>query len=209
MVNGNGSETDAVRVSTQLPIGLVTIEGDGEGGLVVEIEIAGTIVIPVSARACRIGTDDGSVQLVANPLTARQTEILGMLERPNKEIAIALNITAQTVKNQVTVILAALDVRNRTQALATAIELGWISPKERAARVESEPGERPTENPRDFLLRMMAGGPLNPETSDIYRLAAAVNISRGALKTARQRLGIVATHIGGHTWEWTMPEGQA
>jgi DNA-binding NarL/FixJ family response regulator len=44
----------------------------------------------------------------------------------NKEIASALRISHQTVKNHMTSILKKLNVQDRTQAAVTALRYGWV-----------------------------------------------------------------------------------
>lgn len=62
------------------------------------------------------------------PLSARELEILrcvanGML---NKQIAMELGISQQTVKNHMTSILRKLNVADRTQAVIVALRRGWV-----------------------------------------------------------------------------------
>jgi DNA-binding NarL/FixJ family response regulator len=62
------------------------------------------------------------------PLSKREMEVLGELTKgmSNKEIAISLGISHQTVKNHVTSILRKLDVDDRTQATLYALRRGWV-----------------------------------------------------------------------------------
>ncbi len=62
------------------------------------------------------------------PLSPREMEILQFVTRgkSNKEIAQALGISHQTVKNHMTSILKKLDVRDRTQAAVFALRRGWV-----------------------------------------------------------------------------------
>lgn len=62
------------------------------------------------------------------PLSAREMEILQQIARglSNKEIARALGISRQTVKNHMTSILRKLSVNDRTQAALYALRHGWI-----------------------------------------------------------------------------------
>lgn len=62
------------------------------------------------------------------PLSPREMEILEMVTRgaSNKEIALQLNISQQTVKNHMTAILRKLHVDDRTQAAVYALRHGWV-----------------------------------------------------------------------------------
>ena len=61
-------------------------------------------------------------------LTAREMEILGCIAKgqSNKEIALTLFISDQTVKNHITNILRKLNANDRTQAVMLALRQGWI-----------------------------------------------------------------------------------
>jgi len=61
-------------------------------------------------------------------LTARETEILGLLTRgrSNKEISTALFISEDTVKSHLKSLFAKLDVQDRTEAAITAIRCGIV-----------------------------------------------------------------------------------
>jgi DNA-binding NarL/FixJ family response regulator len=62
------------------------------------------------------------------PLSPREMEILEYVThgRSNKEIAYALGISHQTVKNHMTAILRKLQVEDRTQAAVYALSRGWV-----------------------------------------------------------------------------------
>ena len=62
------------------------------------------------------------------PLSAREMEVLNHVTEglSNKEIAHALGISHQTVKNHVTAILRKLGVEDRTQAAIYALRRGWV-----------------------------------------------------------------------------------
>lgn len=63
-----------------------------------------------------------------HPLSSREMEVLESvtLGMSNKEIAKALGISHQTVKNHVTAILRKLGVEDRTQAAVYALRRGWV-----------------------------------------------------------------------------------
>ena len=62
------------------------------------------------------------------PLSSREMEVLSYVTRgmSNKEIALLLGISQQTVKNHVTSVLRKLGVEDRTQAAIFAISRGWV-----------------------------------------------------------------------------------
>lgn len=62
------------------------------------------------------------------PLSPREMEILQFVTNglSNKEIAMKLRISQQTVKNHMTSILKKLNVEDRTQAAVNAIRRGWV-----------------------------------------------------------------------------------
>jgi len=64
-----------------------------------------------------------------SPLTVRETEILNYIAQGylNKQIAIKLGISEQTIKNHVTSILRKLNANARTEAVVVAIKQGLIS----------------------------------------------------------------------------------
>ncbi len=73
------------------------------------------------------GTTDYPEEMFV-PLSTREMEILQQIARglSNKEIARALGISRQTVKNHMTSILRKLAVNDRTQAALYALRHGWI-----------------------------------------------------------------------------------
>ena len=66
------------------------------------------------------------------PLSPREVEILDNIAQgmTNKQVAYALSISEQTVKNHMSSILRKLSVNDRTQAVVYAMRQGWIRMRE-------------------------------------------------------------------------------
>ncbi|MEU3843664.1 response regulator transcription factor [Streptomyces sp. NPDC028635] len=66
--------------------------------------------------------------LADNPLTSRETDVLRLVAAGAEatEIAAELYLSAGTVRNYLTGIVAKLNARNRTDAVRIASEAGWI-----------------------------------------------------------------------------------
>ncbi|MEJ5913145.1 response regulator transcription factor [Pseudokineococcus sp. 1T1Z-3] len=64
----------------------------------------------------------------ACPLTDRQLDVLraGAHGQPLSEVAAALHLAPGTVKNYVSAVLTVLGVRNRAEAVAMAVDRGWL-----------------------------------------------------------------------------------
>jgi DNA-binding NarL/FixJ family response regulator len=65
----------------------------------------------------------------ASPLSPRQLDIIRLVAKgmSNEEIARALEISQQTVKNHMTAAMRSLGVRRRGQAVVAATKAGWVS----------------------------------------------------------------------------------
>lgn len=63
----------------------------------------------------------------SNPLTERESEVLGLVAegKTTKEIAKELFLSPGTVRNYISTILDKLDVSNRIEAIARFKEKGW------------------------------------------------------------------------------------
>jgi len=71
-----------------------------------------------------------SASSIANPLTPRETEVLGHLAsgKTNRQIAQELHLSLSTVKRHLERIISKLEVSDRTQAAVRAIELRLMPP---------------------------------------------------------------------------------
>jgi LuxR family maltose regulon positive regulatory protein len=69
-----------------------------------------------------------SLQLLFEPLSSREIEVLKLIEAglSNQEIGSKLFISMGTVKRHISNIYSKLDVKNRTQAIARGKELGFF-----------------------------------------------------------------------------------
>ncbi len=86
-------------------------------------EVAGQVLATFRQMAM-----DEDAQSIYSPLSPRELEVLELVAagRTNKEIAVRLDISNQTVKNHISSILRKLAVNDRTQAVVYAMRRGWI-----------------------------------------------------------------------------------
>jgi DNA-binding NarL/FixJ family response regulator len=72
--------------------------------------------------------EEQEVEPLYIPLSSREVQVLDYIAKgnSNKEIARAMNISDQTVKNHITSIMRKLAVNDRTQAVVYAMRQGWI-----------------------------------------------------------------------------------
>ena len=78
--------------------------------------------------AFRQMTADTNSEHIYSPMSPREIEVLELVAagQTNKEIAVRLEISNQTVKNHISSILRKLAVNDRTQAVVFALQRGWI-----------------------------------------------------------------------------------
>ncbi|WP_030767984.1 MULTISPECIES: response regulator [unclassified Streptomyces] len=91
-----------------------------------------TLLFPAAVRAlaAEYGNRQARKVLERAALTEREEAVLRLMARglTNVEIATELIIGTETVKSHVSAILAKLGARDRTQAVITAYESGFVSP---------------------------------------------------------------------------------
>ena len=120
---------------------------DGEDRLLAELstrpDLVGRIVAEVRTSLALDAPPE-------NPLTGRELEVLELVAigLRNREIAIRLDLSEQTVKNHLSTILHKLGAPNRTRAVLYAVRQGWL---ELPDLPEAEPWWAPT-------LTVVSGG---------------------------------------------------
>ncbi len=74
-------------------------------------------------------SDNKEINRVSSPLGQRETEVISHVARgcSNKEIAVRLGISQQTVKSHLASVMSKLDARDRAEAAVTALKSGLIS----------------------------------------------------------------------------------
>ena len=82
-----------------------------------------------SSHESRGAGADNVASSVESPLTSRETAVLRQMAegKSSKQIAHALQISPQTVKNHISHIFSKLDVTDRTSAVLLALRRGWIN----------------------------------------------------------------------------------
>ncbi len=104
----------------------------GLGGERVDLAKLGLELRQVASRVLKefreLAVYGAEAQPIFAPLSPREVEILDNIAQgmTNKQVAYALGISEQTVKNHMSSILRKLSVNDRTQAVVYAMRQGWI-----------------------------------------------------------------------------------
>jgi DNA-binding NarL/FixJ family response regulator len=103
-----------------------SIRATSKGESILDPSVAAKVVQEFSRVSSMVPAT--SSEVLPEPLSEREIELLRLIASglSNKEIAESLFITEGTVKNHVTHILGKLNVRDRTQAVLKAKEIGLI-----------------------------------------------------------------------------------
>jgi NarL family two-component system response regulator YdfI len=90
--------------------------------------IASPAVMPIPHKPTQLGASQDEIN-ISEPLTEREVEVLQCLAQgyTNKEAAIHLGISTQTIKFHVSSIFSKLGVSNRTEAVSVGVRLGWVT----------------------------------------------------------------------------------
>lgn len=90
-----------------------------------------SLLFPAAIRALAARREAGRAVPGIDRLTSREADVLRLMTRglSNGEIAGELVISMETVKTHVGNVLAKLEARDRTQAVITAYESGFVAPR--------------------------------------------------------------------------------
>ena len=141
----DGDEALAAAMDHQPDVLLTDIEMPGRSGLDVAAELARrgsptrVVIVTTFARSGYLRRVHGGQRVIApelavaawdgdDPLTDRERDVLRSAAdgSPNAEIAARLHLAEGTVRNYLSSAIAKVGARNRTEAVATARERGWL-----------------------------------------------------------------------------------
>ena len=104
----------------------ISLVRDGDGAPAYSV----AQILDIDERKCReLGADRlRSRHPASGSLSPREREVLGLLAhgKTSAEVGVELGVAEETVQTHVRRSMAKLDARSRTQAVASAIRLGWL-----------------------------------------------------------------------------------
>jgi len=118
---------DGSAVWTHLSVSVIRAEDGSPAYSVAQI-------VDIDERKRRELDGTGAVR-GSGQLSPREREVLSLLAegRTSAEVSVALGVSEETVQTHVRRAMSKLEARSRTQAVASAIRLGWLDGAERAA----------------------------------------------------------------------------
>jgi DNA-binding NarL/FixJ family response regulator len=98
------------------------VKATAAGGMVLSPDIAAKVVAHMTSGA------PAAAQPAIEPLSERERDVLRLAAQglTNKAIGVTLNISDRTVQGHLASIYGKLEVGSRTEAVTTALRLGWI-----------------------------------------------------------------------------------
>ncbi|GAA4232263.1 DNA-binding NarL/FixJ family response regulator [Streptosporangium album] len=95
------------------------------------VSVGDSLLFPAAIRGLAARRQDNRAVPGLDRLTSREGDVLRLMTRglSNAEIAAELVVSMETVKTHVGNVLAKLEARDRTQAVITAYESGFVSPR--------------------------------------------------------------------------------
>lgn len=108
--------------------GVVSRSSDAETLAVAVAALAQGLVVGMPGMLDELRPEVSAADVLEEPLTARELEVLQLLAEglPNKQIALRLHISEHTVKFHVNALMQKLNAQSRTAAVVQATRLGLI-----------------------------------------------------------------------------------
>jgi len=117
------------RIKRELPsTGIIVLAASEDEDALFDAIKAGAAALRVLKEFRELAVYGQEAAPIFAPLSPREVEILDNIAQgmTNKQVAYALSISEQTVKNHMSSILRKLSVNDRTQAVVYAMRQGWI-----------------------------------------------------------------------------------
>ena len=130
ILSGSGTRNDILEAMKLGARGFIPKTISGKAMLnALRLILSGETFIPLQAIEESSKKEKSKESAPFQNLTAREKDVLGLLVKgyPNKKIASELGLREVTVKVHLQGVFRKLGVSNRTQAVTTAMALGWVS----------------------------------------------------------------------------------